>query len=730
MPRNSHTLSRFKGILAAESIANIPPDSCIDSLNVYGDTGGWVNVCQQPSILNRLGTGAAIASMGLLAKAGSYPRLLIQQGQTVRYSDHPYSSAADYTEGLLSGIVARLDYCQANGIAFFSNGQDGRYVLPGDDTAYRWGIEPPPSPKLIVSTTYIVGVTIQRVSGVTTVTFGSPHGAVVGDPVYVDSDPAAPWDASFGGLYAVDSVPSPTSLTYLDPGPDAGPFSRANYPAGLTATSYTYGASYGASKIPHWSSLSAYSTPIGPLAQQSPTLLVSPTSDWQVDEVALFRNQDEGGVYYLTNAGENGNGIVKLIDSGPFEGYGVLVDSTTDEQLAESGQQAPYDNGVSPNGKYVAVWLDRVLMCGIPGDPTAVKYTGYDSISFGCPQMCWCTYNSVKLGQGEATPIGMGLLRYGGMVFFGTDGLMYIYRGTLNDITVSAPTSLTFYAEQLPYKIGCYSHFSIQSCPAGLVWLDDGFNLRVYENSGFYPPRSLAPQVAGLLKRITPGSQEKVESAYINYLQRDWYILSFPIDGSLTNNALIIVDVSQEQDKSTGAWMTDYEATAMQWITYPDGTRHLLAAMPYVPAEDIPPTAGYITEVPLVDNITQGVEDQRWVVPTNPPMPGAFVRLGYFGLRDENSMDESSTMKLFRYVRMSSNLASRMEVVGYIVDGDEYTFDSPLQVAADVDEENPMLFGLNVKGRALSLLVRFPDDSPDPATLLTLTAAWVPTGQR
>ena len=757
MPRNSHTITNFRGVDYTSSLPNIPFDHAIDSLNIYGDLGGYLSQFQQPSLLLDYSTPSNLAqnlastlSLGQLASPSSYPRLLIQQGANILYSDYPYSSSSLLSHPTLAGLLARLDYILCNGILYFSNGQDGGYCMPAAatqpyTTRYQWGISPPVSPTLLqASTSWVAGsITVQRISGVSYVTFTSAINTVppgflpvtVGSPIYIDDAPGNPWDSSFCGLFQIVSIAeSGTYIGYAQPGlPNSGPFTRASYPSGISATTgWEYGACYGSQNLPatgHWSSLSPYSVNTGAVSSLSPTVLVPPTTDWQVDSVAFFRNQDGvvvgGGSWYL-------NTISSIMTTGPYAGWTVLCDTMTDEVLATSGQTAPYDNGISPNGKYLAVWLDRVLMCGILNDPTGVRYTGVETINFGRPQMSWCQFNEIKLGEGQATPMGMGLLRYGGMVFFATDGFMYIYRGTLNDISVSAPTSLSFYAEQMPYSIGLYSHYTIQSSAAGLIWLDDGFNLRLMDNTGFYPPKAIAPNLSGLFKRITPGSQDMVTSVHFDYLQRDWYVISFPIDGSLINNMTVVLDVSADPGKNTGAWPVQHSISDMVWAIYPDSSCHLLASLPQLissSATSIPPVAGYLAEIPIQSPIVQGAisSSQIALSSPNPPMPNGFWQGGYFGLRDEQGEDEYSLMKMFRYCRLSGSLASGFKVQANIVDGETLTWDTP-GVYSMASGPQPNVLGINKKGRALSPKVIFPSDAI--ATLTSLMVAWNVTGER
>lgn len=738
MPRNQHTITQFKGIDTASSVANIPPTNALDCLNCYGDYGGWLTQFQQPSILTDFSSPgqpnvAPSLSMGVLPTPLLNPRLIFQQGTTLYYTDFPFSASTPYLHGVLDGLARRIDFALCNGILFGSNSQDTAYFVSAPSTPttslssktrFIWGILPPPAPTLVLaSTSWIPGsITVQRVAGVTTVTFSAAHGSAPTQPVYVDSDPSAPWDATFTGLFPIATTPTPDSVTFAQPTlPDAGPYTRATYPSGITATTgWQYGASWGASIVAHFGSLSAYGLSTGPVTAQSPTILVAPSPDWQVDQSALFRNQDGGGDWFLVTTS-------KTILTGPYTGYSVYSDTLTDEGLAVSGQTAPYDNGVAPLAKYLAVWLDRVLACGISGDPTTVRYTGYDTINFGRPQMSWCQFNSIKLGQGQATPNGMGLLRYGGMVFFATNGLMYIYRGTLNDISVSAPVPLAFYAEQLPYAIGLYSHYSIQPTPVGLVWLDDGMDLKVLDNTGFYPPKPVAPGLAGTFKRMTPGTQDQISSVYINYLQRDWYVISICVDGSITPNLSIVVDLTADAAHATGSWPVQHSITDMAWVTYADQSSHLLALQSQLTqSTPVPAQAGYLSEIPLIEpNVVQGIINGNSLSLPNPPMPGAYYRGGYFGIRDEQGEDEYSLVKMFRFTRLSGSIPDGFRLQASVVDGDTQTFDNPGVFDMKADGN---LFGLNQKGRALSPTILFPSDAQ--AVVTTLMQAWRVTGER
>src|SRR6185369_7851696 len=122
MARNTHTISRFKGVNFLDSTANVAYNEALDALNVYGDAGGYITQFQIPTILldwsleaNSATNYAASLSLGSLPTPNTTPRLLLQQGNEVLYADSPYSTAALLAHPVLAGISARLDYALCNG---------------------------------------------------------------------------------------------------------------------------------------------------------------------------------------------------------------------------------------------------------------------------------------------------------------------------------------------------------------------------------------------------------------------------------------------------------------------------------------------------------------------------------------------------------------------------------------------------------------------------------------
>lgn len=714
--RDSHTISRFSGVNAYDSPMNVKPHYAQDCRNVIGDESGdlWVARLTQKLIdFTKPGPPSfgPILSLGLLDdQVGGNPlRVITQQEAALVFADAPaYANPTACTGLALPANPGRLTYAQSASVLYFSSGKGGGKLLPGDPQVYRWGIVAPVLPvKQVASTTFLGVVSIQRVAGVTTLAFTLPHGALVNDPVFVDSDPSATWDASYAGTFKIASVVSPTAITYANPGPDSGPFARAVYAPGITATTgYQYYGSFGFSKTGHWSTVGPLSVATGPLTQQSPALISPVPPDPQDDRFALFRNFDGGGDWYLI-------GTYNLVPAGPFPMQVVMVDSTSDDTLEDQAQTPPYDNGVSPNGKYIAASVDRILMCGIPGNLNAVAFSGYDSINFGRPQESWPTFNSLAVGQGQAIPNGLGLTRYGWVIFTNNRSL-FILRGTLQDVTVSAVQTPSFQLSELPFKIGCYSHYGIQQTPSGLVFLDDALKLKVFD--GYWEPQSIAPVLNGFLKRITPGSQDIIASAYVEYLNRTWYILSVPLDGATSNNTTFIVDVDADQERNTGCWVTSYAIDDLVSALYRDGTRHILCAQSQsdVPPIVIPAAAGWLTELPLLFSANDGLGE----------MPNAHYLTGYFGIKDEDGIDEWGFIKMFRYLRETTNLPN-ITVMACIVDGSDYTFDNPLVQKFDFQGT----YGaINMKGRAIALDFIFPPNSAD--ALSAITQAWNFCGKR
>lgn len=719
MARDSHTISRFKGINTIDSDMNAKPFEGRSCLNTISTPSGQLWSMRNTTIVIDFTTPpdqplstARILSLGLLDDqvGGNPPRLVIQIGGSLAYSDAPdYVDTALCTGFVLAGTPARLSYAQSASVLYFSNRLAAGKLLPGDPSVYRWGIaQPLAPPTFVTATTTMLGVmSIQRAAGVVTLQFGAPHGSFVGDPVYVDSQPSATWDPSFAGLFPIATVLAADTLTYADPGPDAGPFARATFTEGLTAaTGYFYRFSAGFTKTAHWSTASQVSALIGPLVSQSPVLLLPTQTDPQVNQFAVFRNLDDGGDWFLEDT-------LPVLAASPFAGRAAYLDLISDDILESSAQTPPYDNGVAPFAKYLCASLDRILACGIAGNPNVVAYSGYDSINFGRPQESWPVFNSIAIGQGETAPNGIGLTRYGAVVFTSNSDL-YIIRGTLSDVTVSAPTPPSFVVQHLPFRIGCYSHFSIQSTSSGLVFLDDALRLMLFD--GYYEPQLINPALAAVLARMTPGSQDLIASTFIKLTDRQWYIISLPVDGSPQNNLTIIVDRTADEERNTGAWLTTLSLDDVVSVLNRDGTRHLLCAESQRVDGSYANLAGWVTSFPLTFS---PADDPSTLIPS------ASWLSGYFGIKDEDGLDEFSFYKLFRYIQATCD-TGLLHANVHLVDRDTYTFDNPLVLP--VDFETGTYGGVNFKARAMAVELIFAPNTPQPVD--ALTAAWNMAGKR
>lgn len=740
--RQQFTVTRFKGIDTMNSVANIAPDRAIDCMNVWATKGGELIPAQQPTVIidwsqpgNSASNIAPVKSVGVLEAAGHNPRILIQQGAKLFTADGPaWSNITALAQQIFGAVLDRLDYVVSNSVLYYSTDNGSGKLFFGDNTYYAWGIARPAlAPAIqgngITSTSMLPVTSISRTGGTVTIVFGSASGAVVGQPVFVDS--AGPWPASFSGSFQVLTVSGGgTTVTYAQPGQpnDPGPYARAAYPTTITATTgWRWGISLGYTRNgrTHWSTLSPYSPSSGPFTG-APAIMSPPSTDPQINQAALFRNLDGGDDWYLV-------ATQPVTYTGAYPGQTVFVDTTTDDTLVTSGQTPPYDNGTPPPGKYLCPWLDRILMCGIVGDEGSVAYTGYDTINFGNPQESWCAFNRIKLGQGKSQPVGMGSTRYGGVVFFCRNREMYLLRGALSDINVNTPTSISVQAEKLPYEVGTYSHFSIQPTSRGLVWLDDGLNLRLFDPSTFYPPQMLAPNLNNFFKRMTPGSQDLIVSGFINLLQHEWYYIGIPIDGSQTVNLVLLVDMTMDQTTNTGAWPLQYALNTLNSVQYLDGSTHLLAASTLLPTSspsNIPPIAGYLTEIPVTSSEVQGIQ----LAPDNPVMPNAYWRGGYIGGRDEGGQDIFSEYKFFRFINVLTTMSS-LPVQFAIVDSDEQPYDNPTVGMADMEDRTG---SIGAKGRVVSMTLQFPyptDSSGNPITggtapIVGFRVTWNITGLR
>jgi hypothetical protein len=290
----------------------------------------------------------------------------------------------------------------------------------------------------------------------------------------------------------------------------------------------------------------------GPLTNQAQPIDVPPPSpgDEQIDAVRLYATLDGGGDYFFHSEFPIGTTIVTIIDTKP--------DSDLDQT-----ERAPLINWPPPKAKYMQKWGARIFLFNLfEGLDSAsvtdkwVAYTGYNRITVGRPEETCPQGNRIKLETGADEITGGGVIDAGVIAFDRTDK-MFMFRGQPEDIVITAPVEFSLFLKELPYGIGCASHFTIQSTSYGLIWL--GSDLSVYKFNGQSPPETIDDGVEPILRNINYDQLPNCRSAYWGYKHRDWYVLAIPLGVSTELNRLLIFDLT-EGEANVGVFPFDIGA--------------------------------------------------------------------------------------------------------------------------------------------------------------------------
>lgn len=377
------------------------------------------------------------------------------------------------------------------------------------------------------------GSTASRTSGV--VTFVPAHPIFAGNGVFANglSITTSGWaDATFNGTFIVISSTLAfsciTSFTVQIAGPDTVAAGTGTITTGVSfTTDKLYAFSYVNSVTGHVSNAGPVFTLPGPVTNRILFFSIPPSPDPQVSGLVVWASLDNGGDLFRTPTSLL-NGTASGIDMSP--------DSSLD-----TATQAPFLNNVPLQGNFLAVGQSRVFVANLVGATTDIIYSGYEQILVGRPEESFPPNNRLKLAIGASAIAGIGVLHHGIVAFSNLDR-MYTLRGQVEDISISAPVQFSAYLEEMPYKIGCKSHATIQSTPYGLIWWASDNTVELFNFGNSFGPsglNDLSRNVYPLLRQATPGFEFRAQSAYFNWLERDWYGLSFPANGSTTNNFTI-----------------------------------------------------------------------------------------------------------------------------------------------------------------------------------------------
>lgn len=459
------------------------------------------------------------------------------------------------------------------------------------------------------------------------------------------------WGAQVGGVPTI-GVPFGTGITLTD-----GRQYRASYEDG---SDFVVGTA------------SPASASTGPIVNQTiPVTIPAPAVvDGYLNTARLYATFDGGSDYFLHSV---------VVGVFPL----TINDDKPDDALDQS-ERAPLINAQPPKALYTCLWGGRIFMFNLPDEnPKWVAYTGYNRIFVGRPEETCPPGNRIKLETGADDIAGGGVIA-AGVVAFDRSNKMFMFRGQPEDITVTAPVEFTLFLKQLPWQIGCGSHFTIQSTQRGLVWLTHDLDVMLFD--GQSEPVSIDEGVEPILRSINLAQLQNSRSVYWKYKGRNWYILAVAVGSSSVLNKILIFDLEENQDKNVGCFPIDIgEFQSLGMVETYDGSQKLVIGQ-----------AGILKELLVTSTTINGIDQD---VSATAATLGAFWQSGYVG-------NESPELeKFFRWFRVTADQQG-IRVKRRLITND---IRNP-SVIEFVDLPIGGKLGTNKKARRISYELRFRDE--------------------
>jgi hypothetical protein len=502
-----------------------------------------------------------------------------------------------------------------------------------------------------------------------------------------------------------------------------------NIPGLLSPTfGYTYSYSWKNSVTQHQSNITLPSQSTGPQAGVGFTPTATASPDPQVDTICWFRSLDGGSDQFQLAEVNINTGVITTfapaanvaLPAGATAPFLSILDNTLDPGLNQTtvGQQI---NNPPLIGKYVAVGQSRVFIFNLNGNPQDIIYSGYEQILLGRPEESFPPYNRLRLSIG-AESIAGGAVLPNGVIAFSQTGNMYQLRGAVEDITLNLPANFSAVLQELPWTLGCASHFTIQVTPYGLIWLAGNKTVQFYD--GTDAPIDISTGVYPLLQTIAPGTETQCISGYFNWLERDWYALLCCVNGSQVINRLFMFGATVTPSQTSGelytvsaveVFVSDIPTTfpnSIQWIGVL--TNALLQRQLCVAGQ------GFIWQLPVSSTTVNGITQNYAIQPATAGQLNAYWRGGYFG------NDTPYRSKTFRWARLlTDNGGFQMQF--RLVDDEQRTFQKP-QILGPFPVQ-PARNSINTKAKRCSVEIDFPAQDAE-ANVLELSVAQLATADR
>lgn len=558
-----------------------------------------------------------------------------------------------------------------------------------------------------------------RVNGITTLTLAAGatsqiFGIVGIQPIGpVSITVAGVTDGTFNGNFTLTGFsagyPGGTfaTFTFNQPGlPDsASGAGTVTFGATDSAFGRLWAYAYKNSITGHVSNMSPAS-PLLTFTNRIPLLYVpTPPTDPQVDTILWFATLDGGGDFFLVRSLPLTVGTGLLPGTNSSFDINGFADTVPDINLDKT-TRGPLVNNPPPVGKYLAVGQSRIFIANLVGAASQIAYSGYERILLGRPEESYPPSNRLQLQIGAEAINGIGILT-AGIVAFSATKKMYMLRGNAEDITLAAPVQFSAFLEELPWELGTLCHDSIQSTPYGLLFWATDKTVQIFD--GYNQPQDVSGPVYPILRRATIGQEMNAKSAYFNWLDRDWYGLTFPIDGSFTNNFTIWWALHKDT-MEIDIFLSNIPMDSMKVLSTPLAQRILAIGQ-----------GGLIKNLPVSQDTRSGIADLS-IVPATGGQLAAYWRGGYSG------NDTPQRAEMFRWIRL-------------ITDQDPKAFQTTIRLADD--DNNPITapyilgpiqmksskLAINRRAKRMSVEIDFPVQDVS-ANVLELQVNSVPSSDR
>jgi hypothetical protein len=493
------------------------------------------------------------------------------------------------------------------------------------------------------------------------------------------------------------------------------------------ATGYSYGFSNMNSATGEVSNISPVSGSTG--AQTNKKFTTTEPNAWYnsqgTDSIVWFRNLDGGGDWFRLAQVNQATGAVitfgagaSVVASTSLSVGDTITDNSPDSALDQT-TRGPLLNNPPPVGKFLAQGQGRVIVMNLKGAPNQAAYSGFEQIFLGRPESCFPPNNLLNLQIGADDIAGGGILQ-SGVVMFSRTGRMFMLRGQMEDISLLVPVNFTQYLEELPWTLGCASHFTIHATPYGLVWLAGDKTVQLFD--GRSEPVDISAGIYPYLRRITPGTEQNCVASYFNWLERDWYVLLAAVDGSLSNNRAFFFAFNKQPGtdtiESVEAFVSDLPAQIAGSVPFIGLiTTSKFQRMLCIGA------GGRIQQLPVTSDTVGGVTLDMTINPPTNGVLSAYWRGGYFGT------DSPYRSKSWRWARLLSDQDPKtFSLVMRYVDDEQRTFLNP-EIKGPFKLSASKL-GLNGwRAKKASVEIDFPATDA-PCNVLELQVAAIPTSDR